>query len=391
MFFYKQHTALYAVFDVFPSYKGSSTHIRYFAKALYDFMGDLAIFCLADRALSAYENDNENSLEIYRFKFLFDNYLERVKAYGNILQYAVASQNQLKIAHYRDPWSGFPILQVKNKSCKTIYEVNAFPSIELVHLYTNIHPYTLKKIYDIEQFCLEHSDAIIVVSELLKNYVLKRGIPSEKIYLIPNGFDKNLVQNATPYCSEYPYILYFGALQPWQGLDILIRALPYIQEPNLRLKIVASQKKKSLKFYEKLIEKLHLQEKVDWYFELEQKELFAMIQSAQAVIAPLTDCARNSEQGCCPFKMIESMGNGALVIASDLPSTRELIKHKETGLLCRSNRPIELARTIQWALENPQNVSQIRNNALLFATENYSWDVQLSKLNQLYQKMIKKF
>lgn len=390
LFFKNQHTALYAAFDVFPTYKGSSTHIRYFSQELYEFMGDLAMFTLADQALSAYAYDFDYQLEIYRFKFLFDNYLERAKAFSETLQIAVATQPNLKIAHFRDAWSGMPILKAKNRDCKTVYEVNAFLSIELPHLYPNIHSETLKKIYDIEQFCLENSDKIIVVSELLKQNVIKRGISEDKVILIPNGYDEQLVQQSKPLEVNEKYLLYFGALQPWQGLDILIRALPYIQTPNIRLKIIASQKKKNLKFYEKLAEKIGVSNKIDWYFTMNQEELFGFIQSAYAVIAPLTDCARNSEQGCCPLKIIESMGNGALIIASDLPSTRELIIPNETGILCRSNRPIELARSIQWALDHPETVKMIKKNALAFAKKNFTWNTQLSKLMTVYQEILKK-
>lgn len=389
MFYKKQHTALYAAFDVFPTHKGSSTHIQYFSKQLFEFMGDLALFTLADQTLPVYDSDFEGSLEIYRFKFLFDNYLERALAFGNILQKVLLTQNQLKIAHFRDPWSGYPILNTQYPDCKTLYEVNAFYSIELLHLYANIHFDTLKKIYDIEQYCLENADSIIVVSELLKQNVLKRGIPEHKVFLIPNGYDVELTKQVIKQEEEVPYLLYFGALQPWQGLDILLRAIPYIQIQKFRLKIIASQRKKNIKFYEKLSEKLNIFDKIDWYFELEQKELFRYIQGAFAVIAPLIDCSRNSEQGCCPFKIIESMGNGALIIASDLPSTREWITHKVTGLLCRSNRPIELARTIQWAFENPLEVEKIKNHAKSFAIENFTWDKQLCKLKNVYQKTLK--
>lgn len=391
LFFKNQHTALYAAFDVFPAYKGSSTHIRYFSQKLYEFMGDLAMFTLADQTLPAYDFDFQYQLEIYRFKFLFDNYLERAKAFGETLQLAVATQPHLKIAHFRDAWSGIPILKAKNIDCKTVYEVNAFLTIELPHLYSYIHPETLKKIYDIEQFCLENSDKIIVVSELLKQNVLKRGITEDKIKIIPNGYDEVLVQQVKPSVDNEKYILYFGALQPWQGLDILIRALAYIQtSPNIRLKVIASQKKKNLKFYKKLAEKIEVSDKIDWYFTMEQEALFEYIQNAYAVIAPLVDCARNSEQGCCPLKIIESMGNGALIIASDLPSTRELIIPNETGILCRSNRPIELARAIQWALDHPEIVNKIKNNALAYAKRNYTWNAQLSKLLSVYHEILKK-
>lgn len=385
-FFLQEHSALYAAFDVYPSKKGASTHIHYFANALYDFAGDLALVTLADTHLPTYEAPtNKQGIEVLRFKFLFNNYLERATHFSEWLSLVLHSLPNLQIAHFRDIWSGTAILNFKGSQTRTLFEVNALPSLELPMIYANIHPQTLQKIKSLENDCLLHADHIVTVSNHLKQYLVKHyQVPDPKITVIQNGYDADLVDCIKqPKDIDKPYLLYFGAMQPWQGVDILIRAMQYLPE-ELHLVVLASQYKKNVKFYQKLAQKLGIEQRVQWYYEQEQNEVFAWIQGAQAVVAPLTDCLRNSIQGCCPLKIIEALGNGAVVISSKLPAVEEIVQNNETGILCRPNRPIELARAIEKALVSPD----LKQNALQFAQQNLTWKKQCQKLKDCYQKWL---
>ncbi len=51
------------------------------------------MYTLADSTLPVFESVYDDKLEIYRFKFLFDNYLKRAKAFGKLLQYKDTLKN----------------------------------------------------------------------------------------------------------------------------------------------------------------------------------------------------------------------------------------------------------------------------------------------------------
>src|SRR5699024_10024254 len=40
-----------------------------------------------------------------------------------------------------------------------------------------------------EQFCMEHADLVLTIGESMKDNLIRRGIPAEKVGLIPNGVD----------------------------------------------------------------------------------------------------------------------------------------------------------------------------------------------------------
>lgn len=50
-------------------------------------------------------------------------------------------------------------------------------------------------------------------------------------------------------------------------------------------------------------------------------------------MAPLRETARNTVQGCCPVKMIESMAAGVPVAASNLEAVRQWMTHGREGVL----------------------------------------------------------
>ena len=154
--------------------------------------------------------------------------------------------------------------------------------------------------------------------------------------MIPNGAD---LPEPTPRPADAPerYLLYFGALQPWQGVDTALRALARLRDlddlelVDLRLGRTARRAKP----YRKLAEKLEVADRVRWHFALPEDELAPWREHALLSLAPLRDCSRNAAQGCAPLKILESMASGMPVVASDLPAVRELIADGEHGRLSR--------------------------------------------------------
>jgi glycosyltransferase involved in cell wall biosynthesis len=80
-------------------------------------------------------------------------------------------------------------------------------------------------------------------------------------------------------------------------------------------------------------------------------------------VAPLTETARNTVQGCCPVKIIESMAAGTPVLASDLRVTRALITHGRDGLLVAPGDRRALALALRRLLAAPSLVRRLGDAA----------------------------
>jgi glycosyltransferase involved in cell wall biosynthesis len=104
-------------------------------------------------------------------------------------------------------------------------------------------------------------------------------------------------------------------------------------------------------------------------------------------VAPLTECPRNLQQGCCPLKILESMAAGVPVVASDLPAVRELITDGVEGRLVRPDRPSELARTIRVLLQYPAHLQELGRRARERIARDYTWDQATAALAALYRTL----
>ena len=375
------HRALYAAFDRFPSCKGAAVHIDRFARALFDFAGGGLLYVVGDDDLPARQLEGE--VEIIRFCDRIENFLERTVAFSARLhQLLDTTGDSLEIAHYRDPWSGLPIV-ARPHSYRTVFEVNALPSIELQHAY-EVAPQTLKKIESMETFVLERSDDIVVPANGIRDHLVARGVPQSKITVIPNGAE---VLDAVGRVEDGPeeYVIYIGALQEWQGIATLLRAFARLRDlERLHLVICSSQQPKYAKAYMKLAEKLELQ-RVIWLAQLKKEELQPWLQHAIASVAPLTDCARNVTQGCAPIKILESMAAGVPVIASDLAAVRELMTDRVEGLLIPPDRPAALARAMRILYEYPEMRRTLGDRGRERVASALTWDHSTARLQQLYE------
>jgi glycosyltransferase involved in cell wall biosynthesis len=368
---------LYAAFDRFPSRKGAAIHIDRFARALFDELGGGVLFVLGGGALPRHQRDG--NVDIVRYDGAEENYLDRATGFANALSHLI--DDSLEIAHFRDPWSGAAIA-LRPHDYATVYEVNALPSIELPHLYPYLGAPTLEKIRAIELACCGEADRIVTPSETTARCLIGLGVDAAKIRVIPNGAD---LQDR----GEGNDLLYFGSPQSWQGIETLFRAFARLADfPELRLVLCASTESKAWKPYEKLAEKLGIAERLVWYFALDEHDLARHRRNALVSVAPLSDCARNAEQGCAPLKIVESMACGVAVVASDLPPVREIIVHGENGWLVHPDRPAELARALRILIEHPALARELGARARRTVEERFTWSRSLAALRSEYRQLL---
>ncbi len=376
--------ALYAAFDLFPSAKGAAVHIDRFSRALFERAGGGCLYVLGDGTLPHYQR--EGRVEIVRFSRPLPNFLHRAMAYGEALDALIGRYGRvLRLCHFRDPWSGVPVLRhAARQGYRTLYEVNGLPSIELPFAYPAVGPETLDKIRRAETFCLQGADLIVTPARAIADRLQGMGVAAERIAVIPNGAEVSPLR-ATPPPAPWPYVLYFGAVQPWQGLDHLLRAFVRLQDfPQLRLVICASVHRRRVRPYRKLARHLGLAGRVHWEHGLSQAALAPWRDHALLSVAPLTECARNLEQGCSPLKILESMAAGVPVVASDLPAVREILADGEHGRLVAPERPAELARAMRILLEYPDLRRTLGDEARRHVERHFTWDRALERLGHCY-------
>ncbi|TWP29416.1 glycosyltransferase [Apibacter muscae] len=378
--------SFYACLDAFPSSKGASTHIYHTLQELASISNCTDVFCL--KGSETKELKLPDSVNVYSFSSgnKKDNYLKRAYLFSEKVFECMENIQEPGIGQFRDIWSGLAMINRSN--IKTIFEVNALTSIELPIRYPLLTENVIHEINKIEQLCLDSCHHIVTPSYLTKNYLIDNfSIPVDKISVIPNGAE---ILNKKEYVDHLPekYLVYFGALQPWQGLDILLKSLYYLQDyPDLKLVICSSVKEKYAKEYLKLCNHLNLKNKVIFLYELEKEKLNYVVSNAIASVAPLKFGERNIVQGCCPIKILESMANQSPLVVSDLPVTRELLNDSEAYFF-EPEDELDLSRCIRFILENPEETQEKINQAYIKLKNQFTWEHHNQKLLPIYQSLL---
>ncbi|WP_040281755.1 glycosyltransferase family 4 protein [Psychroserpens damuponensis] len=382
---------IYIAFDVFPSQKGAATHIEHCLKALQATFKSGLLICLGNEEMPTFQFDEERQLYVYRWKEKVVNFLERTQKFQDavtkILNLPLCENIQL--IHFRDIWGGIPVLQ-HTTTYKTVFEVNAFQHIELPNRYPTISTSVLEKIKQLEQFCVSQSDVLITPSIVTQKFIITQyKVNANKVTVIPNGvtiYDED--SKIITLNRDKNYILYFGALQKWQGIKTLFKAIKELKDLNIQLVICTSIPEKRTEIHKQLAQNIGVFDSINWHYELNKKELAVMIKNAILTVAPLSACDRNIVQGCNPLKILESMSYGIPVVASDIPVVRELIEDNVTGFLVPPDRPEDLGRAIRALLEQPEKLKAIGTHAKQHIKNNYLWIDQESKMKTVYKNRL---
>ena len=91
-------------------------------------------------------------------------------------------------------------------------------------------------------FCMKYANEIIFLTDFVKDRVPKALIKNKKIYVVPHGlYDFNGLERVPKMYSQTPNILFFGRIDSYKGLDLLIEALKTIPSSLYHKFIIAGK------------------------------------------------------------------------------------------------------------------------------------------------------
>ncbi|MGC4053756.1 MAG: glycosyltransferase [Paludibaculum sp.] len=332
--------ALYIAFDIFPRAKGSSSHIASMVTALERTFGSVVLLCLGTPGMPAYQK--EGGIEIYRFRRLHHDLLTRATAFARFVTEQVAPlRGLLRLAVFRDPWGGYPLLRAQ-PGCPSIFEVNALPTWELGYSRPALasNAALRAKLGDMERRCLREAVRVLCVSSVTSEALSGLGVDRERIHVIPNEarevfFHPPAGPSPIPALDTGKWFAYVGSLQSWQGVEGVIDAFALAARDceDSRLLILHGGQERLTRPVARAVARRELSGRVLLHEPLEPEGVSAVLRRVRFTVVPLADTPRNTVQGCCPVKMIESMAAGAPVIASDLAVCREWVRAGREGML----------------------------------------------------------
>jgi glycosyltransferase involved in cell wall biosynthesis len=178
-------------------------------------------------------------------------------------------------------------------------------------------------------------------------------------------------------------ILYAGHLYGWKGADTILKTAKLLGgEQDIFFVVVGGGTEEQKIFAAKMKEggifnMLSVGHKL-------KKEIPQYLQSADILLLPNSAKSEESVKYTSPIKMFEYMASGVPIIASDLPSLREVLS-EENALLIEPDNPQALAESIEKILNDTNLSSQIAQKAK-DDVRKYTWDNYAEKILEFIQK-----
>jgi glycosyltransferase involved in cell wall biosynthesis len=203
------------------------------------------------------------------------------------------------------------------------------------------------------------------------------------VAVIPNGCDVPL-ERVFPGLSQErpPRVVYAGQLYPWKGVDVLVEAM--VKVAGARLVILGGLAGEGdLERIRSLVAACGLAERTEMPGSVPQARVADELARATVVVVPFLKSVM-TERHTSPLKAFEAMAVGRPIVCTDLPSSREFLRHGENALLVPPGDSAALAAAIQRVLSDASLARQLARQAYEEAPR-FSWDARAVHLRELME------
>ncbi len=291
-----------------------------------------------------------------------------------------------------------PAIRVGRKlGIPVVYEIRAFwedAAVDHGSTREGSLRYTLTRA--LETWAVKRADAVTVICEGLRGDLIGRGIAPGKISVIPNAVDIDKFAVGGKADGELKMKLglgssrvlgFIGSFYAYEGLDLLIAALPAIlaQLPDVKLLLVGGgpqdaalkQQVMALDLKERVVFTGRVpHDQVNRYYDLVDVLVYARHRMR------LTDLVT-------PLKPLEAMAQGRLMVASDVGGHKELIQDGKTGVLFQAGNAGDLASKVVALLQSEAGWDSMKRNGRRFVETERNWAASVARYRDVYGSLVK--
>jgi PEP-CTERM/exosortase A-associated glycosyltransferase len=307
----------------------------------------------------------------------------------------IAALEKPNLIHAHSPvLNGLPAIRAGlSLRLPVVYEIRAFWEDAAVDLGTYTQDswkYRLTRA--LETWVCRRAGHVAVLCQGLKQDLMARGIPAEKLTPVFNGINPEDFKPTSP-DAEFQQawglagkkvIGFIGSFYHYEGLDLLLSAFSKLAAnmPNVVLLLVGGgQQQDNLG---KQIQKLGLQDRVILPGRIPHERIPGVYALVDVLAYPrlkmrLTDLVT-------PLKPLEAMAMGKALVASDVGGHLELIRDGQTGLLFPAGDVAALTRSLSTALLDDNLRRHLENNGPAWVREHHTWERTTRVYEEIYQK-----
>jgi glycosyltransferase involved in cell wall biosynthesis len=183
-----------------------------------------------------------------------------------------------------------------------------------------------------------------------------------------------------------PIVGYAGHLYPWKGVEVLLDALARLPEAR-GLIVGGHEAEPDLARVRARAESLGISSRITFTGYVDPPRVAPLVATADMLVLPNPPSAI-ATRFTSPLKLFEYMAAGRPIVASDLPSVREVLHDGVDALLVPAGEPVPMASALRRLIEEPHFASKLARAAWESAAE-YGWDRRADRLEAALLEAVK--
>lgn len=337
-----------------------------------------------------YDRDRlDPKIRFYKFRHNHANEVSGLQKAGRILIYYwrlihYLLQTKSKIIHVQ--WLRFYVIEgilvtllARTLNKKVVYTAhNVLPHNKTGAYYKMI----FKIIYKVQ------SQIVVHTNHIKKQLIDEFGVDPKKVYVVHHGvylkeknkgITKEIARKTLNVSLNKTVLLFFGYINEYKGLDVLVKSIDLIED-DVPLEIIVAGT--LLPSYKRQFEAIMAGRKHGKYHLLtsfvSEETLELCFKATDVTVLPYKEASQSGV-------LFMSYAFGVPVIAPSLGGFPADILVKQTGYLFQPNDPTSLANTIREFFLDWKDKDESQANFIMdYAAKNYSWNSSCQKLMQIY-------
>ena len=255
-----------------------------------------------------------------------------------------------------------------------------------------------------EDAAFRQATMITVVSQVVKDSLVERGVEAAKILVNPNGADpdayrplpvdeKQALRRELGFAADDCVIGFTGTFGGWHGIDVLADAIPLVcaRAPRARFLLIGDGTHKHL--VDTAVARHGLSRHVKSMGRVPQHEGARLLAACDVFVSPHNSHMVDSKFFGSPTKLFEYMAVGEGIVGSDLEQLGEVLSPAlrvadfarpnltvttERAVLCTPGDVQEFTDAVVALVERPELARALGRNARQAVLDSYSWQRHVS-------------
>lgn len=270
------------------------------------------------------------------------------------------------VVYSRDPWTVALLARRGAPDLPLFYEVHDLPQ----------HPARRAQLLA----ALRRCRGVVAITRGLMDDVVAGGVAADSVRVLPDGYaparfvgvpGREEARRRLALPLDRPLAVYTGHLFPWKGAHVLVEAAA--RDPSFDAVLVGGRPDDRRRIEALVAERRA--ENVRLVPPVPPGEVPAWLAAADVLVLPNSGAETISARYTSPLKLFEYLAAARPIVASDLPSLREVLTHDRNAILAAPDDPDALAAGIRAALADPPRSGRLAAAARADA-DRYTWDAR---------------